>query len=101
MATLGGAKTLGLDSQIGSIEVGKQADMIALRLDPLLATPSYQIASNLVYRPNGHKVHHLWVSGKALVTEGALQTLDATEISRTTARWQHSISGISFRPIHP
>lgn len=101
MATLGGAKTLGLDSQIGSLEVGKQADMIALRLDPLLATPSYQIASNLVYRPNGHRVNHLWVSGKALVTDGALQGLDTTEISRTTARWQQQISPAQLRTAHP
>lgn len=101
MATLGGAKTLGLDSQIGSLEVGKQADMIALSLDPLLSTPSYSIISNLVYRPASHRVNYVWVSGKALVAEGAVQTLDSAAISRTTARWQQQISGASFRPAHP
>ncbi|HMW49550.1 MAG TPA: TRZ/ATZ family hydrolase, partial [Cellvibrionaceae bacterium] len=98
MATLGGAKTLGLDSQIGSLEVGKQADMIALSLDPLLSTPSYSLVSNLVYRPGSHRVNHLWVSGKALVSEGALQGLDSSQISRTTARWQQQIRGALFRP---
>jgi 5-methylthioadenosine/S-adenosylhomocysteine deaminase len=98
MATLGGAKILGLDSQIGSLEVGKQADMIALSLDPLLATPSYQMISDLVYRPRSHRVSHLWVGGKALVASGQLLSLDAALISRTTQRWQQQISGMMFRP---
>jgi 5-methylthioadenosine/S-adenosylhomocysteine deaminase len=98
MATLGGAKALGLDSQIGSLEVGKQADMIALTLDPLLSAPSYQMISDLVYRPRSHRVSHLWVGGKALVADGQLLLLDADHISRTTHRWQQQISGALFRP---
>lgn len=98
MATLGGAKALGLDSQIGSLEVGKQADMIALSLDPLLSTPSYHIISNLVYRPRSHKLCHLWVGGKALVADGQLLFLDTSQISRTTESWQQHISGAVFRP---
>lgn len=96
MATLGGAKTLGLDSQIGSLEVGKQADMIALSLDPLLSSPSHRITSNLVYRPGSYRVQHVWVSGKALVSEGALTQLDPVEISRTTTGWQHRIKPQGF-----
>ncbi len=101
MATLGGAKALGLDSQIGSLEVGKQADMIALHLDPLLSTPCYQIPSNLVYRPGSQRVNHLWVGGKALVTNGLLNFLDAAQISHTTARWQALISGTARHPTQP
>ncbi|MEY4588592.1 MAG: hypothetical protein RL497_668 [Pseudomonadota bacterium] len=93
LATLGGAKALGLDSQIGSLEVGKQADMIALTLDPLLASPTFHLMSNLVYRPNSHRLNHLWVSGKQLVQEGQLKHLDAEQISQTSQRWQQRISG--------
>lgn len=94
MATLGGAKTLGLDNLIGSLEIGKQADMIALSLDPILATPMFHKMSNLVYRPKSHRVNHLWVSGKRLVAEGQLTGLNTAQISQNTQRWQHQISGV-------
>lgn len=96
MATLGGAKTLGLDNLIGSLEVGKQADIIALSLDPLACTPSFNLLSNLVYRPKSHRVNHLWVGGKHLVDKGELTTLNVTAIAEDTQRWQRLISGKRF-----
>lgn len=96
MATLGGAKTLGLDNLIGSLEVGKQADMIALSLDPLTCTPSFNLLSNLIYRPKSHRVNHLWVGGKHLVNKGELTSLNLTAITEDTQRWQQLISGKRF-----
>lgn len=77
MATIGGAEALGLDKEIGSIEVGKQADVIALRTDtprmtPLLAGASGNLHHNLVHAVQGSDVSMTMVKGKILVDNGEL-----------------------------
>ncbi|MGS2724563.1 TRZ/ATZ family hydrolase [Porticoccus sp. GXU_MW_L64] len=91
MATLNGAKALGMADRIGSIEVGKAADLTAVRLDELEAHPLYNPLSQLVYSECSHRVSHVWVNGKALLRERELTTLDQQEIIARTKEWQQKI----------
>ena len=88
MATLGGASVLGLDKQIGSLEPGKAADIIAIKLSDLESAPLYKLASQLVYTASGHKVTHSWVNGKALMRERQLLTLSQADILARVRQWQ-------------
>jgi 5-methylthioadenosine/S-adenosylhomocysteine deaminase len=92
LATLDGATVLGLEQQIGSLEVGKRADILALQLHPLLANPHYNLASLIVYSPNSYSVQNLWVEGKALVKDGALQQWDMASLRQKTHLWQERIA---------
>jgi len=81
MATIGGARALGLESQIGSIEVGKQADIIAIRTDtprmtPLLAGTHGNLHHNLVHAVRGGDVDMTMVAGQIVVDGGKLLTAD-------------------------
>ncbi len=88
MATLGGARALGLDKQIGSLEAGKAADMIAVDLSGVECAPLYDVASQLVYSASGHRVTHSWVAGRALLRERQLLTLPQADILVRAQRWQ-------------
>ncbi len=75
-ATMGGAKVLGLDGLIGSLEAGKQADLIVLDLDKPHALPFYNVYSLIVYSLRGSDVELVMVDGRMLVEDRQLQTLD-------------------------
>lgn len=91
MATINGAKAMGIDDVTGSLEVGKDADMIAIKLDPLEQAPLYDPLSQLVYTHNGHRITHSWVQGKALMQNRELLTLNENEIIANTKQWQDRI----------
>jgi 5-methylthioadenosine/S-adenosylhomocysteine deaminase len=76
MATLNGAKALGLDHITGSIKVGKSADFIAVSQNELEALPLYHPISQLVYATNRHQVTDVWVAGKHLLHKGQLMHVD-------------------------
>jgi 5-methylthioadenosine/S-adenosylhomocysteine deaminase len=81
MATIEGAQAIGLGDQIGSLEIGKQADLIlvnlgALNLLPTLDAPIRNIAPNLVYAANGSEVTLVMVAGRVLLRDGKLLTAD-------------------------
>ncbi len=76
MATLDGAKALGLDREIGSLEAGKQADLIAVDLSGPAFLPVRDPAAALVHGPAGGAVSHVWVAGRRLYTEGEWDTID-------------------------
>jgi 5-methylthioadenosine/S-adenosylhomocysteine deaminase len=81
MATIEGAKAIGLGDEIGSLEVGKQADLIlvdlkALNLSPVLEAPVRNIVPNLVYAASGHEVKTVMVAGRVLVRDGVVLTAD-------------------------
>jgi 5-methylthioadenosine/S-adenosylhomocysteine deaminase len=87
MATISGARALGLDSEIGSIEVGKQADLIAVRTDtprmtPLLTGTDGNLHHNLVHAVQGGDVDMTMVAGKIVVEDGKLLTADLQELIR-------------------
>ena len=84
LATLGGAKALGLESEIGSIEVGKCADLIALDLSGLHAQPDdADLSSRIIYSARAGDVRHVIVDGRIVVRDGVLKTADVGEIRKT------------------
>ncbi|HTR37691.1 MAG TPA: amidohydrolase family protein [Bryobacteraceae bacterium] len=80
MATILGARVAGLDKQIGSLETGKRADMITLRLDRPHAVPLYNVYSQIVYALKGSDVEDVMVNGKPIVRDGRSLTLDSRAI---------------------
>lgn len=91
MATLNGAKALGCEDQLGSIEVGKAADLIAIDVSGVQYSPRHDLASTLVYSTNGGEVCWSWVAGQALVRDGKLQTLDTTDLAHRATRWSEQL----------
>ena len=91
MATLNGARALGLDSEIGSLELGKSADIAAIRLDGIETQPLYNPISDLVYAASRHQVTDVWVAGRRLLRNRALTTLDSREICRKAAVWREKM----------
>jgi len=91
MATINGARAMNQEDITGSLEVGKSADMIAIKIDPLEQMPLYNPLSQLVYTHNGHRVSHNWVQGKCLMKDRMLTTLNEREIIANTAKWQEVI----------
>ncbi|MGH8618680.1 MAG: TRZ/ATZ family hydrolase [Burkholderiales bacterium] len=91
MATLGGARALGLADRIGSIEPGKRADLTAVDLDALELAPCYDPVSHLVYAAGREHVSHVWVDGVPCVADGVLTRLDPEAIAAKARAWQHKI----------
>lgn len=91
MATINGACALGLDQHIGSIEIGKFADLTAVRMDSLNALPLYNPVSHLVYNTQASQVSHVWVGGKTVVHEGKLTTIETRAVQELAKHWQHKI----------
>ena len=88
MATINGAKALGLDQEIGSLKIGKAADIVAFDLATLETSPSYDIASNLVYAAGREHVSDVWVGGRRLLNKRSLTTLDMPDLAARAAHWQ-------------
>ena len=88
MATINGAKALGLDKEIGSLEVGKAADVIAVDLSGIETEPVYNPVSQLVYSADRTRVTDVWVAGRHLLKERILTTLDSEEILAKARQWQ-------------
>jgi 5-methylthioadenosine/S-adenosylhomocysteine deaminase len=89
MATINGAKALGLDQEIGSLKIGKAADIIAFDLATLETSPSYDIASTLVYAAGREHVSDVWVGGRRLLNQRSLTTLDMQDLAARAAHWQN------------
>lgn len=87
MATIHGAKAFGLDREIGSIEVGKAADIIAVDLSSYFTQPIYNPMSHLTYAMDRQQVSDVWVAGKQLLKKGEFTTLDATAIIAKANYW--------------
>ena len=92
MATLDGARALGLDGEIGSIEPGKSADLTAVELSSLETLPCYDPVSHLVYAAGRENVSHVWVAGEPRLAERRLLTLDAQDLHDKALWWQSRIS---------
>ncbi len=93
MATINGARALGLEEQCGSLTPGKYADCIALDLGALNTRPMYNLASHLTYATKSTQVSHVWVAGRCLVKDGQLTTLNQAAIAEETTEWQQRILG--------
>src|SRR5205823_2081406 len=82
MATRGGAAALGLGDRIGTIEPGKQADLIAVSMDGARQTPMYDPVSHLVYVAHGDDVRTTIVAGRVLMRERRVLTLNEADVLR-------------------
>lgn len=91
VATLGGARALGLDGQIGSITPGKWADLVAVRLAGPELTPCYDPASHVVYAAGREHVSDVWVGGRRLVAEGILVNREGFDLDTRAELWQNSL----------
>jgi 5-methylthioadenosine/S-adenosylhomocysteine deaminase len=92
MATIAGARALGLADQIGSIEPGKQADLVAIRLDEIEAQPWYDVAAQLVYAGHRRQVSDVWIAGHRRLVRGELPGMDLAGIKAKAQRWRQRIA---------
>ena len=96
MVTIDGARALGLDEFIGSIEVGKRADIIAVDMTGAHVQPWHEDAANLVYAARGSDVSAVWVNGDKLVRDGRPTRLDPSAIlaegSRCAAKLEYAVA---------
>ena len=86
MATLQGARALGLDDRIGSIAAGKSADLAAVELSSIETLPCFAPVSHLAYAAGREHVTHVWVEGRARLLDRALEGIDEEDL-RDKARW--------------
>jgi len=89
LATIDGARTLGLDAVIGSIEVGKHADLVVFGLDLPEANPRHDLAANLLYSMTPRSVRDVLVDGRVLVRGGQLVSGDLARLKRERERRWH------------
>ena len=92
MATINGAKALGLADETGSLRVGKAADVIAVDLSSLETQPLYCPISQIVYAASRQQVTDVWVAGKRLLQQRQLTTLNLNELTAKVANWQQRLA---------
>jgi 5-methylthioadenosine/S-adenosylhomocysteine deaminase len=91
-ATIAGARALGLERTIGSIEVGKSADLCAVSLASLETRPCYDPVSHLVYAAGREHVTNVWVEGDRVVLDRELVRLAGRDLEKTALLWQNSFA---------
>jgi 5-methylthioadenosine/S-adenosylhomocysteine deaminase len=98
MATLGGARALHLEKEIGSLEPGKRADLIVLAADSPSAQPLYEVYSHLAYSLKGSDVVTSVVNGRVLMEDRRMLTLDTAAISAKAREYRDRIAaGLAAR----
>ena len=93
LATLGGARAIGLDDRIGSIEVGKRADLVAVDLDHPAMQPLNDPHATLVHSDAGARVTHTFIDGQCVYEHGAWNTLDIDEVLARAESWRARLKG--------
>lgn len=97
MATINGARALGLDKVTGSLEEGKAADIIAVDFSGIEQQPVYHPVSHLAYTNVADKVTHSWVNGTMLMENRQLLTIDLDDCRKKAHYWQQELAGIGSR----
>ncbi len=95
MATINGAKAMGLDAFTGSLETGKWADIIAVDFSQLEHQPVYDPVSHLVYCTSGKDVSHSWIGGAQHLHNKQLTTIDTVQVKMKAQQWARKIRGES------
>ncbi|KQZ56012.1 MULTISPECIES: TRZ/ATZ family hydrolase [unclassified Lysobacter] len=93
-ATLGGARALGYETRIGSIEVGKQADLVCVDLGQLETQPLHHVVSQLIYASGRHQVSDVWIAGAAKLRERVLVDLDVQALIANARQWRGRIAAL-------
>jgi len=88
MATINAAKALGMDDKTGSITVGKQADIAAVKLTDITISPCYDPISHLVYTCGREHVTHTWVAGELKYSNGIYANIEPMELKEIVKKWQ-------------
>jgi 5-methylthioadenosine/S-adenosylhomocysteine deaminase len=91
LATIGGARAMGMEKQIGSLEPGKRADVIVVGMSAARQTPLYDPVSHLVYVTRGDDVQTTIVNGKLLMRNRKMLTLDEAAILRDARAWAEKV----------
>jgi len=92
MATINGARALGLGDVCGSLEPGKVADIVAIDLDAIETSPVYHPVSQIVYAASRSQVSDVWVNGRRLLKDGRLTTLSEDHMRTLAGNWQTRIA---------
>lgn len=95
MMTLGGARALGMAAEVGSIEVGKQADFSALDLSAPETQPLYHVPSQVVYAASSRQFTDVWVAGRRVLERGALTSLDLHEVLARANAWRDRLARLA------
>ena len=93
-ATLGSARAMGLEAQVGSIEPGKQADLACIDLDPLETQPLFHVLSQLAYATGRHQVTDVWIAGKRKLRDRVLVDMDAEALVANARQWRARIAQV-------
>ncbi len=93
MATLDAARALGLEAKIGSIEIGKQADLVAVDLSSIHNQPCFDPVAQLVYSAGREDVTHVWIAGREVVRDRCCLTLDEADILSRAQHWGGQVTG--------
>ncbi|MEM7466610.1 MAG: TRZ/ATZ family hydrolase [Pseudomonadota bacterium] len=93
LATRGAARALGKENQLGSLEIGKAADIVALDFSQVASKPLYDVVSQIVYAGHRDQVKHVWVAGKQVVDNHQLTLFDEQSIKFSAQQWQEKIAG--------
>lgn len=93
MATLNGARALGLGDDIGSLVPGKLADLIAVDLDAPATQPVHHVISQLVYSASRDQVRDVWVAGQQLLDDGRITRMDEADVLARAAAWRRRLAG--------
>lgn len=101
MATIHGARALGLEDRIGSIEAGKQADLAAIRLDTIETQPVHHVVSQVVYAAPRSSFTDVWVAGRRLLADRELTTFDEAALLEQTRQWRERIDALDRRSQDP
>jgi 5-methylthioadenosine/S-adenosylhomocysteine deaminase len=91
MATINGARALGIDDICGSLETGKSADIVAVNFDTIETIPVYDPVSHLVYCSSRDQVSDVWIAGKAILTDRVLNTIDEKTLKQDCTRLSENI----------
>ncbi|MFC1702145.1 TRZ/ATZ family hydrolase [Pseudomonadota bacterium] len=95
MLTINGARALGKEHHLGSVEAGKLADLCAIRLDSLQTTPMYDVVSHLIYAASSQQVSHVWVGGRMLLQDQQFLYMDTGDIMQRANDWARRITSQS------
>jgi 5-methylthioadenosine/S-adenosylhomocysteine deaminase len=94
-ATLGGARALGIADKVGTIAVGKAADLAALALRGPELAPCYDVVSHLVYAAGREHVTHVWIDGRLQLRDGELQANAFARLDTRVAFWQNALGALA------
>lgn len=98
MATLDGAKVLGIDDRVGSIEVGKRADLVAIDLRHPTMQPLHDAHAQLIHAASGPRVTHTFINGQCVYANGEWPTLDIDDVLNRAADWRDKFASAQAAP---